>query len=108
MRGSAIRARVGLSAPTPPPSHENIQPWERLAVSERHAFFLGESFQSNVAAIEREVGDNWLVRCGHCGVGLAGGTDGTGTPPVQIVWTHHADSWFGTFAIQVPTQAEPR
>lgn len=71
-------------------------------MSERHSFFLGESFQSNVAAIERRVGDNWRVRCGHCGVALAGGTDGTGKPPVEITWTLPAGSWFGAFAIHEP------
>jgi hypothetical protein len=69
-------------------------------MSDRHAYFLGESFQSNVAEIEARVGDNWLVRCGHCGGGLAGGTDGSGTAPVEIVWTHRANTWFGTFSLR--------
>lgn len=69
-------------------------------VSERHAFFLGESFQSNVEAIERRVPGDWRVICGHCGVGLAG-SSGRGGERQDIIWRHDRANWFGSF--QFPT-----
>lgn len=66
-------------------------------MADRHAYFLGDSFQSNVAAIDARVTGPWMVICDHCGVALAGTVDGTGAPPRRILWSHRGDSWFGTF-----------
>mgnify|MGYP001579770737 CR=1 FL=1 len=67
-------------------------------MSDRHAYFLSSSFPSNERAIERRVSGNWHVRCGHCGVVLAGhrGWPGDST---EIVWRHDGRSWFGSFEV---------
>lgn len=67
-------------------------------MSERHAYFLGESFQNNVETIEARIPTDWRVICGHCGVALAGSV-GRGGERQDIVWSLRGGSWFGTFAL---------
>jgi hypothetical protein len=76
-------------------------------MTERHAFFLGDPVadpdghlrRSNMAAIERRVQGNYRVRCGHCGVALAGVIGAPG-PVTEVVWRHDGSSFFGTFSVE--------
>jgi hypothetical protein len=64
----------------------------------RHKYFLA-SFPSNELAIERHVSGDWIVRCGHCGLGLAG-SSGRGGGRTEIIWQQAPGTWFGSFGIR--------
>jgi hypothetical protein len=65
---------------------------------ERHSIFLRD-WHANEAAISARIPGNWLVTCGHCGVGLGGARVEPG-PSTRIVWRHDQSNWFGTFEVQ--------
>ena len=69
----------------------------------RHLFFF-DDFASNEERITAMVGMDWKVRCGHCGMTIAGrnSTRGPGVkpqPPAVILWRLKPDVWFGEFTV---------
>ena len=63
-----------------------------------HEFFL-DSFNSNYESIKRECGDDWNVKCAHCGTPLAGSSAGNNLPAI-VLWSRSESSWFGKFEIR--------
>jgi hypothetical protein len=69
----------------------------------RHEFFL-KDFASNEERITAMVGMDWRVRCGHCGMTIAGSNSTLGPsvesqPPVVILWRLKPNVWFGEFTV---------
>jgi hypothetical protein len=58
-----------------------------------HRFFL-KDLAFTYEGIRAEVGDDWRVKCGHCGESIAGSVSFKSKPIITLRWTM-TRTWFG-------------
>jgi len=58
-----------------------------------HTWFL-KDFKSNSERVSVRVGDDWRVKCGHCGESIAGSVSFKSKPIITLRWTM-TRAWFG-------------
>ena len=72
----------------------------------RHRYFFGVSdpdlgcFRSNMRMLETKLRGNFYVRCEHCGEAIAGEISDS-SDPVEVIWRHDGDNFFGKFTALV-------
>jgi hypothetical protein len=68
-----------------------------------HTWFLKDLSSAVSERISAEVGNDWRVKCGHCGMSVAGSHSLFEAKPVALRWVKN-NTWFGELGMERGTE----